>query len=49
VKDGGTYDFDGYDGKLKGVDEFAFDYKSSQYGALGEKLYDTFFKVKDPT
>lgn len=46
AKDGDTYDFSGYDEKLNGVAGFTFDFKSSQYGALGEKLYDRFFKAK---
>lgn len=46
AKDGDTYDFAGYDEKLNGVDGFTFDFKSSQYGALGEKLYEQFFKIK---
>ncbi|MDZ7909026.1 MAG: hypothetical protein U5N10_12910 [Gemmobacter sp.] len=46
AKDGDVYDFAGYDEKLKGVDGFTFDFKSSQYGALGEKLYEQFFKPK---
>jgi hypothetical protein len=46
TKDGPTLDFEGYDSHLSGLATFDFNFKSSQYGALGEKLYETFFKTK---
>ncbi|CAD6492736.1 MAG: hypothetical protein LAKADJCE_00364 [Candidatus Argoarchaeum ethanivorans] len=47
IKNDKTGESDYYQDKLKGISEFRFeDYKSSQYRALGERLYDKFFTIK---
>lgn len=46
TKDGPPLSFDEYDSHLSGLAEFDFNYKSSQYGALGEKLFEKFFVSK---
>jgi DGQHR domain-containing protein len=43
TKAGELHDFDHYSSKLDGLQTFAFNFKSSQYGALGDKLYDQYF------
>ena len=43
VKGGSTFDFETYQTRLSGIDQFKFDFKSSQYGALGDKLFEEYF------
>ncbi|WP_164681898.1 DGQHR domain-containing protein [Fuscovulum blasticum] len=43
TKTGKLHDFEYYSGKLEDLDSFVFNFKSSQYGSLGDHLFDSFF------